>query len=272
MTSTSVFSVARCRQLLEEDSEALNEAFLPEYDQTLSTRLGLFENGTAQLALEIIKKDSPKHTSVIKDAWTMFCDILIIRDVDDERENLPIDKFAELGGFACLAKEFERRLEAKANVGNMLVMLAWCATDVHVTPAILATGIHKRCIDYVKQGEELAGNKFDTSMSFIRAASACHSTREKLRSDGALDAVIPFLEDLKKDDEDDLSLRRGFRAASVVARLAGNDETGIGPQILRGNPVLIKKTIEILDRVLDAGAKDSVIGMRSKYSYACVFI
>lgn len=96
-------------------------------------------------------------------------------------------------------------------------------------------------------------------MSFLRTLTTNESVRQELRDDGVLDVFLPFVDLLGSLTE--LELRRGFRAGSVIARLAGNDETGIGPQILQGNPNLIRGTTEILDRVLTAGAKRTVINM-----------
>ena len=99
----------------------------------------------------------------------------------------------------------------------------------------------------------------DICMSFLRTLTTYPDTRQKLRDDGVLDVFIPFIDLLGSSE--DLMLRRGFRSGSVVARLAGNDETGVGAQLLKGNPVLIHGTVKILDRVIDAGPKVAVIGM-----------
>jgi len=255
-----LIDVAACKRLLAENSAELNVRFdNPAFHQypSLETRLSFVKDGIFALAVDIARKNSLVHAQAVAIAWTMFMNALPIQNVDNDDELKPIDEFVKLGGVELAAVEFKKRLE-KGDT-SMLLMFAWCATDDNATPHIVDAGLHKYGIQYISAGPKNDSNRFDTSMSFIRAASACYSTRSKLRSDGALDAVLPHLEGLKGSD--DLSLRRGFRAGSVVARLAGNDEQGIGPQTLRGNPVLISTTVDILDRVLDAGPQGAVINM-----------
>ena len=260
MGSLGDSSLEECRSLLDSDSPLLNDKFQVWYGIDADSRLRLFDDGIIDLALDIVRKNSPNHSRAIREVWQMFTEILVIHNVDDEQEYVPIAKFVDKGGIPLMAAEFESR-RVKTGDTQMLLTFAWCATNDYATPHILqAEVIHKYAISVIKQG--ITHGDFDTAMSFIRTASACSSTRTKLRADGALDAVLPYIDDLKSTL--DLALRRGFRAASIVARLAGNDEQGIGPQILRGNPVLITKTVEFLNRVLDAGPQGTVINMSSK--------
>jgi hypothetical protein len=67
------------------------------------------------------------------------------------------------------------------------------------------------------------GSDFDICMSLLRTLSSNPSTREKLRADGVLDTAIPYVRLLGANSED-RDQRSGFRAFSIVARLAGNDE------------------------------------------------
>ena len=117
---------------------------------------------------------------------------------------------------------------------------------------------HKIGIELVKQGKEL-----NNALSFLRSCSSNTENRVKLRADGLLGAVIPYLKCLEeKKNEDDI--RNGFRTASIIARLAGNDELGEGVTLLRGNPIVIEEITKILNLVLDAGSTGSVYGMVSK--------
>ena len=222
-------------------------------------RIAMFDNGISELFFDIIKQFShkPGYEMAVSQAWAIFSAILVPQNIDDERDYIPIEKFTAANGFQYIAENFQM-LRDKHSV---LLTLAWSATNDIATPAIISFGLHKVAIAEIKKGK--ASPDFDTCMSFLRTLTANPSTRNQLRADGALDAVLPSLDDLKAE-KDDLALRRGFRAASIVARLAGNDEQGIGPQILRGNPVLIDKTLQIFDRVLDAGAGNDVINMVSK--------
>lgn len=265
MSSSSSFAdslgvdVNACRSLLTaDDVDGLLDAFNPQYyGLKVDQKLKVVSSGLMALALDIVRRDSPELKMVIADVWKMFVAILPIHDVDDENELKPIEAFADLGGIELAAKEFQTRPTSD----DLLLMFAWCATNDKATAHIVKAEVHKYGIDLINKGPKEDSGRFDTAMSFIRAASACPSTRTKLREDGALDAVIPYLDGLKRPDEDQLSLRRGFRAASVVARLAGNDEQGPMVQLLRGNPILITRTVEVLDKVLDAGPKGTVWNM-----------
>jgi hypothetical protein len=163
--------------------------------------------------------------------------------------------FAEKGGVELAAKELARE-PARYMVSRVLLTIAWVGTNEEVAPRVVASGIHKTCIKLIttRTGD------FDTAMSLVRTLTAAPACRAQLRVDGLLDAVIPYLDGLKSVSESEL--RGGFRAGSIIARLAGNDETGVGPQLLRNNPLLIIKTVDIFDHVLDAGAGGSYMNMK----------
>jgi hypothetical protein len=71
-----------------------------------------------------------------------------------------------------------------------------------------------------------------------------------------LEAIVPYLSYLE-----DATVNRGFRAACLVLRLVGAERTGIGPQLLRGNPLILGTILDVFDRVLDAGSDGLVMNM-----------
>jgi len=194
----------------------------------------------------------------------MFKEMIPMYNVDDEREERLVNEFVELGGLELIAKEYERSKDSDLkDADSLMLTLGWLANEQN-TPRILGHGIHKAAIEIIRKGpENNNADQFDAAMSMLRAASAYVPTRGQLREDGALSAVLPYIDLLKSDEAEGDALRYGFRAASVVARLAGNDEQGgIGVQIFRDHPVMISKMLAVFSRVLDAGPKKSVLRMR----------
>lgn len=251
------------REMLEkEDAAGLNDSFGLAgpfgYGTSTVVRLQLFKLGFVQIALQIATSDPTKFGVARLDAWQFFEGLLPRVNSADDSEDEVLKQFWKLNGVALLVDEIERREQQKEEPAELYKACGWLATVDEITPDLLKTGIHKRAIANLASSYASADTK-DSSMSFLRTASACYSTRGILRADGALTAVTPFLECLKNSDT--ISLRMGFRAGSVVARLAGNDEDGIGPQVLRGNPLLIARNVEILNLTLDAGPGGQVFNM-----------
>ena len=260
-------TVEECRALLDADSPILDEKFKVWYGINIDSRLAVLENGIVELAFDIIRKNSLNHPLAIKEAWRMLSEIVIVFDVEDDQEYIPIERLVGMGLIPMMALEFDRRRRENKNEGlEMLHALSWCASrECAIEPIMQADVVHKYAISVVKIGPP--HEAYDTSMSLIRslAASSSAQIKSKLRADGALDAILPFVDNLKHSNNDE-KIKQGYRAASIVARLAGNDEAGIGPKILHGNPLVITKSVEILDRALDAGPKSSVINMRGKFN------
>jgi hypothetical protein len=69
--------------------------------------------------------------------------------------------------------------------------------------------------------------------------------------------------------------RRGFRSASVIARLAGEDPIGsqhtTGQAIFVSNPEMISTTLKIFNMVLDAGPDGTVINMLGTWTNNCSY-
>jgi len=265
MTAKTI-DVQKCRQLLEADDEALSQEFDPRSvynigsDNNIERKLNMVKDGVLQLCIDIVRKSSDKHRYLRKDIWNMISELVVPNNVDDEKEAIPIKEFVKLGGVELAADEFKRRFHSSGDK-SMLLTFAWLATVDEATPPIVECGIHKYAIEIISKSRQENPDTFDTALAFIRTASGCYSVRQKLRDDGALKAAISLLDNLNRPEADQLALRTGFRAGSVVARLAGNDEQGEGVQVLRGNPLLIRRTTEILDKVLDAGPGGTVLNM-----------
>lgn len=141
-------------------------------------------------------------------------------------------------------------------IANMLLCLAWISTNEQCATRVIACGIVRFCLECIA----LRNQHMDCSMSLIRALSASVSCRPVLRSVGVLDMAIPFLQGLHGPEMD--SIRQGFRAGSLVARLAGSDVSGIGPETLKNNPLLIQRTIDILENVLRVGPTGNYMNMK----------
>ena len=212
--------------------------------------------GVVSLAIETLKMGSNVGSNIRNICWRWIQNYVIIDDANDPSEfglTAPMNVFANAGGVKLIGEELSR---PDCSLGLMFSIIFWCVHEPTLIHEFIKLGVHKYAINSVK----IQDNDLDLALSVIRELSYLEgSTRRILREDGALDAVLSLLDCLKSTN--DTELRRGFRAGSVIARLAGNDESGNGAQIFRINPLLIAKTIEVLDRSLDAGPSGTVINM-----------
>ena len=220
---TSAFSrehVQRCREMWT--SPQFNQLFTAFCQScqfhSVQNRLELEEIDGVRLALDIIRQGT-KDDVIIARAWVLLQNFVLVNRVDDPLEMKPIDIFVSRGGVELAAIEMSR---GEPRWGQtLLTILAWTSTNEKAVHRVLASGVHKVGIAFIRDSHP---QFVDISMSFIRSASAASACRATLRADGALSAFLPFI-DCNKSEEP-FQMRRGFRAASVVARLAGNDETG----------------------------------------------
>jgi len=220
---------------------------------TVEERMQLEEFGGVQLALDYIRSE-PDDAHLLGRAWVLMQNFVLVSNVDNPLELKPIEIFVERGGIELAVAEMTR---AEPRWGQViLTTLAWTSTNEKVVPRIVASGVHKVGIKFVREAN---AQFLDISMSFIRSVSAAASCRSTLRADGALEAFLPFVNCNKSTEQ--YLMRRGFRATSIVARLAGSDETGIGPQFLHNNPEVIRTTLKIFNDVLEAGPNGTVINM-----------
>ena len=220
---------------------------------SLKNRRDMENFGVIKLAIATLKRDDiSTHIRFL--CWSWILNYVIIDDLDDENEyglNAPMNLFLRAGGNDLLSQDFE---VFKTLWSKLFAVTSWCSQDLSNIPEFIRREFHKYALVSINARDE----NLDFAISIIRAFSALEGpTRLILRKDGALEAVLPFLDCLQSNT--DAELRRGFRTGSIVARLAGNDETGIGPQIIRGNPILVSKTVEILNKVLDAGPTGRVL-------------
>ena len=223
---------------------------------SLQNRREVQESGAIDFCVEYVKANSSSPFA-LNFAWDMINKFIIIDDVDDPEEYGPDSTASHVANLGIIEVIAECLQQADCNVEVMFDIVSWMAQEQPLIPKFVSLGVHKMAISILKSNDE---NLIDSSLAVIRAFSALEGpTRKIIREDGGLDAVLPFIGLLGSENE--LELRRGFRSGSIVARLAGNDETGVGVQILRGNPILISKTVEILDRVYDAGPTGTVINM-----------
>ena len=246
--------VLRLRELWDSPAFALGFVTFCQSCQfpDVHTRLRLEEIGGLQLAMDVIRDDS--DNALTGRAWVVLQNFVLVNRVDDPLEMKPIDVFVARGGVELACIELNRDEPRWAQ--TILTALAWTSTNEKAVPRVVASGAHKIGIRYIRDQHP---QYLDISMSFIRSTSVAAACRSTLRADGALEAFLPFIE--CNNSNEPFQMRRGFRAASVVARLAGNDETGIGPQTLRNNPSLISTTLRIFSQVLDAGPHGTVINM-----------
>jgi hypothetical protein len=211
--------VQRCRELWNQPE--FSNTFTLFYQNcqftNVESRLRLEEIDGVQLSLDVIRDE--KEPVAVGRAWLILQNFVLVHSVDDLDEMKPIDIFVQRGGVELAAIELSRAEPRWTQ--TILTTLAWTSTNEKAVPRVIASGVHKVGIAFVRDQHP---NFLDISMSFIRSASVARECRSTLRADGALEAFLPFISCNKSKEH--LLMRRGFRAASVVARLAGNDETG----------------------------------------------
>lgn len=190
--------------------------------------------------------------------WEILQDLVVTQNVDDEEEKKPIQAFANLGCIQLCEKELQR-VESD-QIEPVLLILGWICTNDAVSPLVVDLKVHLPVIQRFKENPS-DPMLMNYGLSFLRTCCGNPVNREKLREDGLLEIVIPYLK-LLNNQHSEVDLRNGFRAGSICARLAGNDESGKGVELLRGNPVLIRETTKVLDMVIDSGSSGIVLGMR----------
>lgn len=252
--------VKRCESLLARDvicnDELLNSlrslVNLNNW-RDLGGRMQAVTNGTIKLAFNVIRRDL--SVAATKYAWDMIQKLILSQNVDDTGEMEPIEIFAEMGGLELCEQELSRPNAHERNMQNqMMLILGWVCTNDNVVARAVACGAHKSAIRLVLEGQTLS-----YAMSFLRTASANLGTRAQLKADGVLDAVVPLFKKLE-DQRYQMDIRDGFRAGSIIIRLADAHEED--HQLVMDNPILLNKTVSILDSVLSAGQSGVVMGMR----------
>lgn len=136
--------------------------------------------------------------------------------------------------------------------------IRWVAEDPAYIPRLVELGVHAEAVKHIRDDD----SRGSTSMSLLRTFAALEgTTRSKLREDGVLDHVLPLLNRLKPEN---VGVERiGFNAASIVSRLAGNDEAGgMGSETLHGNPLIIQSLIAFLNGAVDGGAQGDFLNMK----------
>lgn len=214
-------TIERCRADLN-----IHEPFV-QLDQLLiwgrlSNRQRNEDIGLIEFAFEALRNRECNDSTIRACLWGWLQSFVIVDDLDDKREITTIDIFASRGGIELAVMELTL---PSCNYGTIVLStLAWCSMNSAHIPRILGTGIHKDAIAHIAAAR---GDLLDISMALVRGlCGSPGATRRTLRADGAVEAVVPFLVDLQAADEEEVHVRRGFRAASVVARLAGGESSG----------------------------------------------
>ncbi|KAH9259154.1 hypothetical protein BASA81_002774 [Batrachochytrium salamandrivorans] len=257
-------------KVLETPSPANLQLLQPYcFHGAFESRMQMYDNGVVSCLAKLVQRRGEIDPRWISQIWYWLHLFVLIDDLDDPRERLgshtPSQICFQLGMFASCPEELTQNFD---NCEACLGFVSWCSQDESLIPPLLEVGVHTQAILHIKRGVLV-----DNCLALLRSLSTPNTgqVRAMIRKEGGLDCVLPYLRDLKetgevgegKEDEAEAAarVRRGFRAASLVARLAGNDETGIGPQVLKGNPLVVRTLGDILNQVILAGAKGSVFGM-----------
>ena len=247
-------AVENCKLDVANNIGALYQAFQAMGDTSiLPNRMAFVEVGGLDICVDVLRNFATSSSNTNDYVWAMTETCLIIDDLEDPAELQPILHFQKLGGPLYLADGLKTAESQSQSMTRIFNCASWCCQVVETIPAMVDTGCPSLAIRIIQDANH---TNVDIAMSFLRSMTVLEGpTRTQIRDAGGLNCVLQYLSLFQYDD--DQNLRRAFRAGSIVARLAGNDETGIGPATLRGNPLLISKTVQILDRVLDAGPKGS---------------
>jgi hypothetical protein len=180
--------------------------------------------GVVAFAFQMLRDGKCQDLEVRMTIWDWLQGFVILVDLDDRSELDIITSFVdEYGGIELAAEELNKFGNAGYE-GILLSTLSWCSMRKQYIPRVLATGIHKIAITNIFR---CRWSILDHSMALIRALSGLDgTTRNLLRQDGALSAVLPFLKDLQATDNEHTRVRRGFRCASMLIRFAGAEQSG----------------------------------------------
>jgi hypothetical protein len=190
--------VEKCRELW--NSPEFPQAFTSFCQSCVFTnvenRLMLDEIGGVDLVLDVLRDGKRMHPHMIIRSWTILQNFVLVNRVDEPLEMKPIEIFVEKGGVELATIELSRNEPRWGQ--TILTTLAWTSTNENVVPRVIASGVHKVGIRYVREAHP---NFMDISMSFIRSASAAKSCRAALRADGALEAFLAYVECSKSEDQ-----------------------------------------------------------------------
>lgn len=190
--------------------------------------------------------------SVFTQCWRYLRDFVVIQDLDNANEygaQSTSQVCLELGVLEHCRDELALNY---SDCEDVLYFIGWVVQNPATIPRLVDSGCHVEMIQHVVARDSM----LEPSMAALRALSILEGpVRQRLREDGALDAAVPFLSELTSvlEGEDEAKLRQGFRATSIVSRLAGNDEAGIGPEVLRGNPLAVATLVLFLQRAIANG-------------------
>jgi hypothetical protein len=173
--------VQRCREAWNApELSALFIAFSQGcHFSDVNSRLQLEEIDGVQLALDIIRDE--KESALVSRAWLVLQNFVLVHSVDDPLEMKPIDIFVERGGVELAAMEMSKLQPRCAQ--TILTTLAWTSTNERAVSRVVASGVHKIGIAFVREQHP---HFLDISMSFIRSASASRVCRSTLRADSYL--------------------------------------------------------------------------------------
>jgi len=207
--------------------------------------------GVIDFSFSWLRDENLTHAIIRDRLWDWLQAFVIIDDLDDENELEPIRAFVSRGGIELAAQEIDDPdcIFREA----LLSILSWCCMVPEYIPRVMSTGIHKMAIRFVNEDPE--EDTAEISMSLLRALSSLGGPlRDCLLHDGLLECVRVYIRDLHSP-ANDVRLRRAFRAASIITRLADRDKSGRGKRMLLRHPRIITLTLDMLDRVLTVGSR-----------------
>ncbi|KAH9253623.1 hypothetical protein BASA81_008459 [Batrachochytrium salamandrivorans] len=218
--------------------------------------------GVVHFGCELIRREESNFPIQVRlSAWRWLQNYVIIDDLDNPLEvgmGSPIQVCQGLNALPLAAMELKRSMSNPHIVNAVLSFVAWCAQDEACIPELIKLGVHQVAIANINQGDS---NLFlDQSMAVIRSLTSREGeTRQALIRDGALTCMLPFLRHLDEREVSEVHIRRGFRAGSVLLRLGEN--SALAQQVIRGNPMLLKRTLDVLTQVLNVGPTATVYNM-----------
>lgn len=216
---------------------------------SFEVRMTMLTNGLLECGIQLLQLPNlaPKAVSLV---WGWFWIFVTMDSLDDPRERGPgstSDVCRQLGVFLLCQRELK-----STDKGEMycLKFLDWCLQDESLIPLLLSLSLHVEVLRRIQNGVWI-----NIGLLVLRSFASLESARPVLRQAGALDVLPPFLDGLTLDD--DTSPSRGYLACSILIRLAGNDETGMYPQVFRGNPKVVQLVSQVLRSTLENTARSS---------------
>ena len=235
----------------------------------LEARMEFHRLGAPLATLEYMRRPEGDCEPVHKACWRLMYAFASQLSHDSSREVEPKRLSAQLPYYrALIVAELERQpLWMVATNWSMKFLSKLSTVEDVCAPLVSVPALLKGCIALITASAATHNHLAEDSpgpsaLAFLQNLSLFPSTHAALRACGVLENMaVPLLTRLSSPEA--TQSRMAVRAGSIVCRMVGRDESGLGPELIQSNPVLVDSFIALTREILDAGPNGSVAGVNS---------